>query len=55
MSLIISRLILTIILTYVFFLVWTKDVDLISFGKEKVENLLPINKGNTHHLQFLWI
>lgn len=47
MALIVSRIILTIlflsIFTYMLFVVWTKNVDLIAWGKDKIKNKLPVN------------
>jgi len=44
MILLISRIILTLILIYTFFLVWTKDVNLISWVKNKITKSMPINE-----------
>ena len=47
MILIISRVILSLILLYLIFLVWTKNVDLLIWTKNKIAKLLPINEGST--------
>ena len=56
MSLLINRIVITLILTVFFswsiFLVWTKNVDLLSWGKNKAENLLPITSNQREQINF---
>lgn len=44
MTLILSRIILTLILFYSIFLVWTKNVDLLLWTKNTITKILPINE-----------
>jgi hypothetical protein len=46
MTLILSRIILTLILGWLIYLVWVNNVDLLSWGHEKLKALLPIAVEN---------
>ncbi|MGR3301944.1 MAG: hypothetical protein ACUZ8I_05510 [Candidatus Scalindua sp.] len=52
MILLISRIILTIFLSYLIFLVWTKNVDLLSWARNKTEGILPIAEDKVPQLLF---
>lgn len=52
MSLLISRIVLTLFLTYLIVLVWTKNVDLPSWVKNKAESLLPITSNQKEQVNF---
>ncbi len=52
MTLIISRLVLTLIFCYLIFLVWTKEVDIFSWLHKKAENILPIAAPQSQKLLF---
>lgn len=52
MMIIISRIILTIFLSYLIFLVWTKNVNLWSWARNKSEGMLPITEDKVPQLLF---
>ncbi|MBI5024718.1 MAG: hypothetical protein HZC18_06950 [Candidatus Omnitrophica bacterium] len=44
MTLLISRIILTLVIVYVTYLIWTSNVDLVLWSKNAIRGWLPINK-----------
>lgn len=52
MTLIISRIVLTLILLYILSIVWKRDVDIFYWIEKKVENTLPIKENIKPKLSF---